>query len=45
MISILSAHFQVFIEAFILAMRPAGSPCPVILASEVVCKVLMISLS
>ena len=36
---------QVFTEAFILAMRPAGSSCLAIRASDMLSRVLRLSLS
>ena len=41
----LAARLQVFTEAFILAIRPAGSPCLAIRASEIPSRVLRMSLS
>jgi hypothetical protein len=41
----LAAHLQVFTEAFILAMRPTGSSCLVIRASDMLSRVLRLSLS
>ena len=41
----LAARLQVFTEAFILAIRPAGSPCLVIRASEIPSRILRVSLS
>jgi hypothetical protein len=40
-----AARLQVFTEAFILAMRPAGSSCLAIRASDMLSRVLRLSLS
>ena len=41
----LAAHLQIFTEAFILAIKPAGSPCLAIRAPEIPSRVLRVSLS